>query len=126
MRRGCSRRLARARLSGRALLRSDAFSRDDRVGEPVGWWGEGADPPWVVGAGRVVGEVEVEHELAVLHPEVGPLDGVEQVATCPVGLFAAGGVAKGKEQTASTAVHPVQIERELFVVEVERDGGETR
>ena len=44
---------------------------------------ERARPPRVVRARRVVGEVEVEHEPAVLHPEVGALDRVEQVAAAP-------------------------------------------
>jgi aminoglycoside phosphotransferase (APT) family kinase protein len=56
----------------------------NRCGEDVARLGERADPPGVVGARRVVGEVEVDDPLlksGAIHPtEVGALDGVEHVA----------------------------------------------
>src|SRR5439155_5529893 len=69
-----------------------------------------ARPAVVVRAGRVVGEVEVEQEPAVLHAEIRALHRVQQVAPGAVGLAAARQVAEGQEHPAAVAVEPVELE----------------
>src|SRR6185369_17560501 len=67
----------------------------DRDGQPVSRRSERTAPARVVRARRVVGEVEVEHEPAVVGAEVGALDRVQQVAPGAVGRLAAGRVREG-------------------------------
>src|SRR5439155_6733916 len=73
-----------------------------------------ANPARVVRARRVVGEVEVEHELPVLLAEIGALDGVEQIAARSIGLAAARRVGKAEIEAAPVAVEPVKVERVLL------------
>src|SRR5438094_255811 len=69
-----------------------------------------ARPPVVVRARRVVGEVEVEQEPAVLHAEIRALHRVQQVAPGAAGLAAARQVAERQEHPAAVAVEPVELE----------------
>ena len=66
--------------------------------QPVRRRRQRADPARVVGAGRVVGEVEVEHEPAVVFPEIRALHRVEEVAAAAVALPSARRVAEAEEE----------------------------
>jgi hypothetical protein len=70
------------------------LARTDWNRESIRRRGERTGPFRVVGAGRVVGEVEVEDELAAFLTEVGSLDRVEQVAPGAVGLGRARRIAE--------------------------------
>src|SRR3982751_1015928 len=67
-------------------------------------------PAAVVRAGWVVGEVEVNHQLAIGLPEVSVLDGVQQIAATPVRSCAIGLVAKWDEDPAAVAQNPEERE----------------
>src|SRR5438477_282234 len=67
--------------------------------------------PVGVRARRVVGEVEVEDEPPVLHPQVGSLHRVEQVAAGTVRLRAARRIGERDEQSPAVALEPVELER---------------
>src|SRR5215210_1005090 len=69
----------------------EPLATSDRRRQHVGGRSERADPPRVVGARGVVGEVEVEQEALSDHAEIGALDRVEHVAPAAVGLRAARG-----------------------------------
>src|SRR6266540_5708379 len=88
------------------------FAALDRHGHPVRWGSERTDPPGVVGARGVVGEVEVEDQAISFHAEIRALDRVEQVATRAVRALPAGRVAEGKEGAPSVALQPVQLQIE--------------
>src|SRR5947207_13452305 len=65
---------------------------------------ERTGPFGVEGAGRLVGEIEVEHEAAChVAAKVGALGGVDEVAAGPVGFGAVGPVAERQEQAAGIA-----------------------
>jgi hypothetical protein len=70
------------------------LARADWNREPIRRRRERTGPFRVVGAGRVVGEVEVEDELAAYLTEIGSLDRVEQVAPGAVGLGRARRIAE--------------------------------
>ena len=88
------------------------LARPDGDRQPVLRRAERADPARVVRARRVVGEVEVEDEAAVLFAQVGALDRVEQVPAAAVGLAARRGVGEREEDAAAVGVEPE--ERELL------------
>src|ERR1700682_3607934 len=80
----------------------------DRDLEPVFVRRQRTSPLWVIGARRVVGVVEVDHDLGAAGSHlkgesVGVLDGVEQVAATPIRLFPGGRVPKGQKQTAAVS-----------------------
>ena len=108
---------AGARLGG-------ALARAHRDRQPVGRRRQRARPARVVGAGRVVGDVEVEHEPPVVGAQVRALDRVEQVAAGAVGLAPARRIAERDEQAAAVRVEPVEVEPELLAAERERRGAE--
>src|SRR5205814_3423801 len=78
--------------------------------QPVRRRSERADPARLVRAGRVVGEVEVEHELAAVFPEIRTFHRVEQVAAAAVGLAPAGRVAEAEKEAAAVALEPVELQ----------------
>ena len=110
----------RTRRPGRAAARAGAGSGravalpgGDRHVEPVLRRRQRTAPARVVGAGRVVGVVEVEHEPSVGGgAQVRALHRVEQVAPAPVGPVAGEGVAEGQEQPAPVALQPVDDQRD--------------
>jgi hypothetical protein len=57
-----------------------------RTGQPVLPGRERTAPLWVVAAGRLVREIEVEHHPPTLLAEVSALGGVEEIPAGPVGL----------------------------------------
>src|SRR5437588_4941282 len=79
-------------------------------GDGVGGLGKRARPGGVVGAGRVVGEVEVGDEPAAVSAEVGPLRRVDEVATAAVGLRAGEGVLDRNEQAPAVGGQPPDVE----------------
>src|SRR5262245_54377346 len=83
-----------------------------------------ADPAGIVGAGRAVREVEVEHEQAVLGPEIGALHRVEQIAAAAVASVSTRRVAEGQEGAAAVAAEPVHLERETLAAKLEPRAGE--
>src|SRR5581483_1340370 len=115
-----ARRRAPPVLVLRCSRHSVALPAPDRGRDSVRGRGQGASPTVVVGAGRVVGEVEVEDEPAVLRPEVGPLHRVEEVTACAVRLRPAGRIREREEETAAVPLEPVQLE----LPEVEAGDGE--
>src|SRR5690349_7260285 len=65
---------------------------------------ERAAPADIVRARWIVGEIEVQNEAAVLHPEIRALHRVEEVAAAPVRRGAARIVAKRQKQTSAVAL----------------------
>ena len=69
-----------------------------------------ADPPRVVRARRVVGEIEVEDGSARLLAEVRSLHRVEQIPAGAVGLAAARGIGERQEDAPAVALEPEEVE----------------
>ena len=111
--------VARAR-SGDALARADL----DR--QPVGRRRERTRPARVVGARRVVREVEVEYEPVALAAEIGALDGVEHVPAAAVAGRAARRIGERDIDAAAVSLEPVELEREAAAIELERGDAEAR
>ena len=90
-------------------------------GQPIRRRGQRAHPARLVRAGRVVGEVEVEHELAVVFPEIRTFHRVEHVAAAAVGLAPAGRVAEAEKEAAAVALEPVELQGQLLATQSLRD-----
>ena len=82
----------------------------DGRGRPVPLGRERARPARVVGARRVVGEVEVDHQPCAVAAQVRALDGVQQVTAPAVGAPPGGAVAQRQEQPAAVAPQPPHVQ----------------
>src|SRR5205823_5354113 len=79
-------------------------------GDGVGGLGERARPGGIIGAGRVVGEVEVGDQPAAVSAKVGALRRVDEIATPAIGLRAGEGVLDRNEQPAAVGSQPPDVE----------------
>src|SRR4051812_49003233 len=88
------------------------LTRAYRRRQPVIARGQRADPAGRVVARWVVGEIEVEHGLAVGgFTVIGALDRVEQVAAAAIGFGSRCRIEERQEDAAAVAADP--IERQL-------------
>src|SRR5881409_3209305 len=94
---------------GRILL-----SGTDRDGQSALGRRERTCPRHVVGAGGVVGVVEVENEQAPVRPQVCTFHRVEEVAGGGIRLLAARRVLEGNEEATPVSIVPEQSERVLL------------
>src|SRR4051812_28533802 len=82
--------------------------------QPVLGGRERAMPAAIVGAGWIVGEIEVNHEATVGLPKVGMLDRIKQIAAAAVGSITIGLVAKRQKDTTAVAENPEERERDCL------------
>src|SRR5437588_11916238 len=112
------------RTSGRRRARHEPLARTDRHRQPVRRRRQRTDPARIVDARRVVREVDIEDQPAVLGAEIGALDRIEEIPARPIGLGPAGSVAKGQIEPTAIALQPEQVEPQGLAAERESGDAE--